>query len=227
MPLHVAGDVVEDPMAMWRKYARNYGRTIRDYDLADPGSPDVLTAEEAWRSRIIHSRLTYHERDQLVDRAADAPWAGVPADADLADADPATPGGLFARAAALYWMFTWPERIHGVRVAKVHKILHFKRPAMYPILDERLRALYEPFAAAWLEPLSHLGELTTGDSPPYWAVFRDDLIRNHDALETYRNRLAREGDETVRLMAQLTRLRLLDVIAWMSPPGSINAQGPS
>jgi Family of unknown function (DUF6308) len=219
MPLHIAGDVVEDPMALWRKYAGNYGRTIHDYDLADPGSPSALTAEEAWRSRIIHSRLTYHERDQLVDRAADAPWAGVPASADLIDADPATPGGLFARAADLYWTFTWPERIHGVRVAKVHKVLHIKRPALYPILDERLRALYEPSAEVWLEPLGHLGELTTGDSPPYWAAFRDDLIRNHDALESYRDRLAREGDETVCLMARLTRLRLLDVLAWMVAGG--------
>src|ERR1700733_3641684 len=215
MSLHVAANVVEDPMSMWRIYAHNYGRTIRHYDLAVPGDPDVLTADEAWRSRLIHSRLTYQERDQMVERAADAPWVGVPADADLIDADPTTPRGLFAKAADLYWTFTWPERIHGVRVAKIHKVLHVKRPAMYPILDDGLRALYEPFAAAWLESLRHLGELTTSDSPPYWAGFRDDLIRNHEALEHYRNGLAREGDETVRLMAKLTRLRLLDVIAWM------------
>src|ERR1700684_528061 len=107
MRLHVAGDVIEDPMAMWRKYARRSGRTIRDYDLAEPGGPDALTAEQAWRSRIIGSRLTYRERDQLVERAVNAPWASVPADADLADTDPATPGGLFARAAGLYWTFTW------------------------------------------------------------------------------------------------------------------------
>jgi hypothetical protein len=219
MSVHVAGDVVEDPMAMWRKYAHNYGRTIRHYDLAVPGDLDVLTAEEAWRSRFIHSRLTYQERDEIVDRATDARWASVPAGADLSDADPTSPGGLFSKAADLYWTFTWPERIRGVRVAKVHKILHLKRPAMYPILDDRLRTLYEPFAAAWLESLSHLGELTSSDSPPYWAAIRDDLIRNHDALENYRNWLAREGDETVRLMAKLTHLRLLDVIAWMLADG--------
>jgi hypothetical protein len=42
MRLHVAGDVIEDPMAMWRKYARRSGRTIRDYDLAEPGGPTHL-----------------------------------------------------------------------------------------------------------------------------------------------------------------------------------------
>jgi hypothetical protein len=219
MPLHVAGNVVEDPMPMWRYYAENHRTTIRDYDLPGPGSPGELTAEEAWRSRIIGSRLTYAERDQVVDRAADAPWAGVSAGADLADADPATPGGPFAAAASLYWRFTWPERIHGVRAAKVHKILHVKRPALYPILDGSLSALYRPFASDWLKPLSYLGELTTDDSPPYWASFRADLVRNYDELQNYRTQLAREGDQTVCLMAKLTRLRLLDVIAWMVATG--------
>ena len=97
MSVHVAGDGVEDPMAMWRGYAHNYGRTIRHYDLAVPGEPDVLAAEEAWRSRFIHSCLTCQERDHMVDRAANALWADVPADADLTDADPTTPDGLSGR----------------------------------------------------------------------------------------------------------------------------------
>jgi hypothetical protein len=69
MSAHVAGDVVKDPMAMWRKYAHDHGRTVRHYDLAVPGNPGVLTAEEAWKSWTIHSRLTYQERDQIVARA--------------------------------------------------------------------------------------------------------------------------------------------------------------
>jgi len=62
--------------------------------------------------------------------------------ADLADADPAAPAGLFASTAKLYWAFTWPERISGVAVAKVHKIVHLKRPGLYPILDEHIKRLY-------------------------------------------------------------------------------------
>ena len=214
MPLQVCGHVLHDPMPIWRQYAEDYPRTIRQYDLGDPGDPDVLTEAEAWRSRIINSRLAHSERDEMIGRAAGAPWASVPADADLADADPAMPGGLFADAAWLYWAFTWPDRISGVAVAKVHKILHLKRPGLYPILDDRIKRLYKPYAAIWPERLHYLEGITVADSPPYWAAFREDLVRNHDLLEGYRARLAEDDNETVRLMAELTRLRLQDIIAW-------------
>lgn len=200
---------------MWRQYARNYPRTIRGYDFGAPGDPNVLTEAEAWRSRIINSRLTRNECSQVVRRALSAPWSSVPVHADLADADPSEPDSLFADATGLYWSFTWPERITGVAVAKVHKILHLKRPGLYPILDERVKGLYRPCAAAWTGRLSHRGGMTLVDSPPYWAAFRDDLVRNCDALDTYRAQLAEDEDEVVRFMARLTRLRLQDIIAWM------------
>ena len=139
----------------------------------------------------------------------------VPIGVDLADADPDIPGGLFASAAGLYWAFTWPDWISGVSVAKVHKILHLKRPGLYPILDDRIKGLYEPSAAIWPERLHYLEGLTAADSPPYWAAFREDLVRNHDPLEAYRSRLTEDDNEIVRLMAKLTRLRLQDIIAWM------------
>ena len=217
--LRICGQIVGDPMAMWRAYARDYPRTIRDYDLSDPGDPGALTAAEAWRSRIINSRLTHAERDKLVSRATDAPWASVPAYADLANADPAVPDGLFASAARLYWAFTWPERIPGVARAKVHKVLHSKRPGLYPILDDRLVRLYGPRVSAWPERLHYLEGVTATDSPPYWAAFRDDLVANHDALERYRVQLAEDDSETVRLMSKLTRLRLQDIIAWAIASG--------
>jgi hypothetical protein len=111
--LRVSQQLVSDPLAMWRQYARNYPRTIRDYDFGAPGDPNLLTEAEAWRSRIINSRLTRSECDQVVRRALSAPWASVPVGADLADADPSERDGLFADAARLYWSFTWPEQITG------------------------------------------------------------------------------------------------------------------
>lgn len=215
MSLRICQHVVAAPMPMWRWYARNYPCTIHEYDLGDPGNPDVLTAAEAWRSRVINSRLTNAERDEVVRRAVSAPWAGVPADADLIEADPLIPGGLFEDMASLYWSFTWPERISGVAVAKVHKILHPKRPALYPILDKRIKELYRPCAAAWTGRLGYLEGVAASDSPPYWAAFRDDLVRNRDSLEACRVQLADDDDETVRLMARLTCVRLQDIVAWM------------
>jgi hypothetical protein len=66
-----------------------------------------------------------------------------------------------------------------------HKVLHFKRQGLYPILDDHLKTVYASFAEAWIEPLSYLGELTFADSPPYWAAFRQDLVGNRDELERY------------------------------------------
>jgi hypothetical protein len=204
---------------MWHQYARNYPRTIRDYDFGAPGDPHVLTEAEAWRSRIINSRLTRSECSQVVRRALAAPWVSVPAGADLTDADPSKSDGLFADAAQLYWSFTGPERIPGAAVAKAHKILHLKRPGLYPILDQRVKRLYQPYAAQWVGRLSHLGGTTPADSPPYWSAFRDDLVRNCDLLRTYQAQMTGDEDEVVRTMAKLTCLRLQDIIAWMVAAG--------
>ena len=154
-------------------------------------------------------------------RALISPWDCVPADADVVDADPAGSDGLFANAAQLYWSFTYPQRIRGVAAAKIHKILHPKRPGLYPILDDRVKRLYRPRAASWADRMNHLGGMTLDDSPPYWAAVRDDLARNHEVLRRYHLLMAEDSDEGVRIMADLTCLRLQDVIAWMiavSPP---------
>jgi hypothetical protein len=219
MSLLIAQDVVDDPFPLWRRYAQKYTRTIREYDHGGSGDPDILTEAEAWRSRIINSRLTRGECTEVVRRAQSAPWASVPATADLADADASVAGGLFADTAGLYWWFTSPARIKGVAVAKVHKILHLKRPGLYPILDEQVKSLYRPSAATWVSRLGHLGGLRIADSPPYWAAFRSDLVKNLDQLQACRTRMADDDDEAVRLMGTLTCLRLQDMIAWMIAAG--------
>jgi hypothetical protein len=179
-----------------------------------------LTAAEAYRSRIINSHLTKAESRELEERALGAPWECVPGDADLAEADPLSSAGLFSEMANLYWHFTWPKRVDGVRVAKVHKVLHPKRPRLYPIFDQYLRSLYERPATDWLGRLSHLHGITVNDSPQYWAAFRDDLVGSRDAVEGFCVELAEAGDEAVRSMAQLTGLRLLDIVAWSVAAGS-------
>jgi len=218
-PLRIAGATIDDPMPIWRAYARLYSATIRGYDLRRPGDPNVLTAEEAWCSRIIGSRLTRRERDQLVRRAAgpDCPWGDVRADADLADADPAATGGDFDHAALLYWYFTSPDRIRGVRVAKLHKVLHIKRPSLFPILDKQVRSLYRDHAVQWVGDLARL-QVTIKDSPPYWAAIRADLVFNAPQLQACRQELSASREETAVLLAQLTDLRLQDIVAWHVAP---------
>ena len=122
--------------------------------------------------------------------------------------------------ARFYWHVTWPERIQRVRVARVHKILHPKRPALNAILDQRLRTLYRPIAASWLGRLSRLGSLSTADSPLYWAAVRHDLILGRNTLEHFRTQRAEDQDQMVRSMTHLTHLRLLDIIAWTIAAGA-------
>jgi hypothetical protein len=181
---------------------------------------------EAWRSRNIGSRLTLAERDALVKRADEpgCPWDAVPAGADLADASPAVPDGLFARAAELYWHFTCP-RMDGIRAAKVHKILHIKRPALYPVLDSKVKGLYDDQARPWITRLGQLG-VQPGDSQPYWAAIREDLLGNRTGTAACRDELAADSDPVVAAMAVLSTLRLQDILTWYLATGDTQTRNP-
>src|SRR5258706_16180838 len=95
MALRIAGATVDDPMPIWRAYARLYAGTIRGYDLRRPEDPNVLTPDEAWCSRIIGSRMTRSERDELSRRAAQPgrPRGGGRAGAGLGGGAPCPGGG--------------------------------------------------------------------------------------------------------------------------------------
>lgn len=214
MDLYIAGQPVQDPMKLGRDYAEAFSATLRDYDFQPVGDPNVLNAGQAYRSRKINSRITKAQSEYLEQRALSAPWTSVPSGSDLEDADPAVADGLFRRMTRFYWHFTWP-RSRGVGVAKVHKALHPKRPALYPILDQRVKRLYRPLAVRWLRQLAQPEDVTIADSPPYWAAIRDHLLHDHEVLERYRVQLADDQNEVIRSMAELSRLRLLDIVAWM------------
>jgi hypothetical protein len=68
-----------------------------------------LTEAEVERTWIVASRISRKECMRLISRASDAAWACVAVDAELANADPLVRGGLFDKAAALYWHFTTPH----------------------------------------------------------------------------------------------------------------------
>jgi Family of unknown function (DUF6308) len=207
--LTVAERVVRDPVEFWRRYAIRT-RTLREYDLAGAGDPAILVAGEVTRTRIIASRVTRQEGAWFLRRAADAPWDGVSADADLACADPAGRGGLFDNAAALYWHFTTPHQA-GIGPAKIHKVLHVKRPGFYPVLDRLVRRLYRAQALRWVDGIP---DTQPGDSVTFWAAIRQDLTNedNRSVLSQHRDGL-REDPQTAP-MADLPSLRLLDIVAW-------------
>jgi hypothetical protein len=208
----VAGTKIADPFAQLSAYARRYSGTVARYDLGGSGDVDVLTVDEVTRTRIIASRISATEGDWFVERGRCAPWSNVPADADLADADPSECDGLYAATIALYDHFRTAAP-KGVAIAKIHKVLHLKRPGLIPILDSRLLTVYAAAAAQAARRHEHLGARRLN-----WAAIREDLIdeSNAQALVDARARLAADEDSTVRLMARLTNLRLLDAVVWRS-----------
>ncbi|ANC31957.1 hypothetical protein I598_2420 [Isoptericola dokdonensis DS-3] len=206
----VAGKTIADPFKQLTEYAHRYSGTLTKYDLGGSGDANVLTADEVTRTRIIASRISATESAWFVERGRSAPWSQVAADASLASADPAEPDGLYAAAIALYDHFR-EAAPKGVATAKIHKVLHLKRPALIPILDSRLLAAYGPAAAEAARRHPDLGARRLN-----WVAIREDLIdeSNARALTEVRARLAADEDATVRVMARLTDLRLLDAVAW-------------
>lgn len=91
--LNRAGRLIRDPVEIWRAHASRT-RTLREYDLTGAGDPAILLPGDVARTRIIASRGTRQDGAWFLQRAEDAPWSHVSADADLACADPADRGDL-------------------------------------------------------------------------------------------------------------------------------------
>ncbi len=194
--------------------------------MAGIGEPDVLALDEVARSWVIGGRVSKIQATWFVERGRSAPWEDVPAESDLADADPRSLDGLYEAASRLYGHFR-SDAPRGVSTAKLHKVLHVKRPALFPILDSHLLAVYrEPATSAALaNPKLAARRL-------YWVAIQQDLRRedNRRALAQVREHLAHyDGADAieeghVRVMATLSDLRLLDAVAWRSfggrDPGS-------
>lgn len=96
-------------------------------------------------------------------------------------------------------------------VAKISKVLHLKRPGLFPILDSKVMAVYRTQARAAAALYPHRGRRAL-----FWAAIRDDLCANLDsgALPLFRSRLAQSETEHVRRIAGLTDVRLLDLLTW-------------
>lgn len=210
MTLQVAGQEVSNPMSIWASYAKNQHRALELYDLPGQGDPAVLTPEEVWRSRAISSRVTHAERQELPALWLAAGGADLPTDARIQDADPLERGSLYDHAQEVARQFV---ARHGVRYTKAYKVLHIKRPHLFPVLDARLRRLYAHVERAYRRENS--GFLPDGFN--YWGAIRRDVIRNEMSLQAYREKLA-AGDGLLPQMATLSVLRLLDILCWKLAP---------
>lgn len=211
MEFVVAGTTIDDPVGVVAAYIATNERMIKEYDLVErPGGPDELTARDVLQTQYTHMRVTGSELQYFVDTSFKASWDLVPPDAKLADADPMAEGGLYDDAEELYRTF-YGGRPRGMMPGKIHLVLHFKRPGFFPILDGRLRSIYEDMARDVSRSMRDVRRGRQGRL--YWAAVRQDILAGADTLEAVRKELA-QRDEPTSLGAQLTDVRLHDILCW-------------
>jgi hypothetical protein len=213
----VAGVPVPDPARRIIEYVTTprTDATVEIYDLGGQGDACTLTSDEVTRTRKVSSRISNTERDDwFVPWAATCEplWHEVPADARLADADPSVDGGLYDAMLALFNHFDGAGR-RRIGYGKISKVLHLKRPHLYPILDSKLRAAYRGAAEAVAERYRNH---RPGVRWSYWAAIRDDVLKpaNREALQAIREEMASHERALVRRAATLSDVRLLDILVW-------------
>lgn len=187
--------------ALFSQYARDHEATIRYYDLHDVDpEPNAVTIADLGRMVFMNARLEGDDAATLLrlGNSPDADWARFPTDVAIADAvaDPQNPdpGSLWAAMLDQYSVL----RKKGLRDAKITKLLHLKRPLLFPILDSFVNRFYRD----------------AGIPRERWAPIRDDVIANTDSWQQLRSAARMVQDPAVQLLAQLTDLRLHDIAVW-------------
>jgi hypothetical protein len=188
-----------------------------------PAPSDGLTVTDIGRVAFLDAEINGTDAARLLDASRDVPagpgglWDAVPHWATLEMADPASVPGLYDDALALYEHF---HKVRGIGPAKASKLLHLKRPALYPIVDTKVMDLYRatgaPAAAAKSNPRSK----DRGWKEVFWDVIRNDLITNRRCLYELHQLLVAAGtggDEKAALLGRLGPLRLLGAILWRLP----------
>ena len=216
----VANNVVRNPAHAIVQYLDQHAGTVTHYDFrAATFSRINLDLIRATRSPWMGSRISAKDAAWIIDRGSTAPWAAIPLDALLKEADPLAVDGLYDRAAVL-WEHFWDARPANVRTAKISKVLYLMRPGLVPILDSYLVRFYRAAARAAAidaaQKRASLGRFRTLD----WEAIRRDILDNEAGLQALRQVLPATGAPLAEQAARgLSDLRLLDMLAWAASPG--------
>jgi hypothetical protein len=193
--------VVDEAIAQLRLYAETNGAVLKYYDglpgLTHIGGsdPDRITLEDLARTMVIGSDLKALDIPWLLEVEAEKEFVAIPVDARLEDAAPGS--ALFEAANALDEKFSGHR---GFGQAKKSKLLHLKRPYLFPVSDSFIRMTYSS-AAAGADFLA--------------AVHRDLVnpanVRDFKLLQV--RLIAEPATSAARLLADAPTLRLLDILA--------------
>lgn len=171
------------------------------FDSIDPGTdPNDIEPADIWIANNLNGRIQLGEFAAIWERAESKgdlkkTLGQIPSEAQLVEADEIT----LRRAGMLLDMLCGP-RAQGSRMTK---ILHKKRPDLFPIMDARVRPLFESVVPSvkgrsWEDYFVELGR-----ELGLW------IERNADSLDAAR--------EPCRA---LTRLRAYDICLWKKGPSN-------
>lgn len=202
MQLTLAGESwpIEAAAAVCRWYAAEFHETLCYYDFAGvdrtPYPHDTVDLSDGGRLVVINARLRADDIPRMIRAAESAPWDAVPHHADLIRSDGAD---VLLEAERLYRHFRSPGV--GLGPTRTHKLLHLKRPAVFPIVDRVVREAY------W-EPAKRAGRARGSNDPHFWPVLADEIRANAAGYAALTDALA--GNPAARL----TVPRLADILTW-------------
>ena len=181
---------VDQAVAVCRWYARQHPATLELYDFGgtntDPHPHDTVELSDAGRLVAINANLKANDVPTMIHAAANAPWDAVGPEEDLLATK--VPEELLQRAEKLYRHF----RGAGLGPTRTHKLLHLKRPAVYPIVDSVVRVTYKAQAAP----------------DRYWATLAAEMRDNAQEYGQLRQILSGED------LGRLTVPGLHDILVW-------------
>jgi hypothetical protein len=193
--------VVDEAFAQLRLYAETNPAVLRYYDglpgLENVGGvdPDNVTLDDLARTMVIGSDLKANDIPWLVEVDAEKEFAAIPVRARLEDAVPGSE--LFEAATALDEKFSGHR---GFGQAKKSKLLHLKRPYLFPISDSFVRMTYRDAVAG----------------ADFLAAVHRDLVNTANVQEFDRLEARLEHEPTgspAQLLSEAPRLRRLDILA--------------
>lgn len=186
---------VDQAADVCRWYAGKHPGTLKFYDFAgtdtDPHPHDGVDLADAGRLVVINANLTADDVPRMISAATDAPWSVVRHDDDLLSDGWEE---LLSRAEELYWHF----RQASLGPTRTHKLLHLKRPRVFPIVDSVVRKVYRDAAR----------DAAGGRGFHYWPVVGREINANRKVYRELTGVL--QGHRVGRL----TVPRLHDILVW-------------
>ncbi len=185
--------------AVCRWYVSEHPATLAYYDFggtnADPHPHDDVGLSDAGRLVVINARPTADDVPRMIEAAQSAPWDAVRHEEDITVAPDVT--DLLDRAELLYRHF----RDAGLGPTRTHKLLHLKRPTVFPVVDSVVRRTYAGAAR-------NAGRDRRSTQSYFWPVLVEEMRANTGA---YRELIVQLGDHPA---CRLTIPRLADILVW-------------